>query len=153
MICIFCLSILLGASKQEAEECLPSAEKMFKSVTKAGFLDVKNKEDIDWDKMITSKSEELDVKCSNTHAMPPPKSYESQSPALKPTLGDTTVIKTSRKRHAGNDDDTEETAREYSCSSGEWACSNSYIKLHLFHMEILAQPSLDQASLDCIQLF
>jgi hypothetical protein len=90
---------------------------LFETVTKASFLDVKNKEDIDWDKIVTSKSEELDVKCSDTHAMPPPKSYDSQSPALKPTLGDTTVVQTSRKRHAGNEDDSDETVGVYSHAS------------------------------------
>ena len=53
------------------------------------FLKNKTGNDINWDKLTkddTVAEEEVDL--SNTHAIPPPQSYEPQTDNLKPTLGD-----------------------------------------------------------------
>lgn len=85
---------------------LPDAEKLFSTVKKPSFLDSKSKNtDIDWDAMAKSKVSVESVVCSNTHTVPPPVSYEPQSSALKPTLGDPhEALLTDRKRHVKSTD-------------------------------------------------
>ena len=63
--------------------------------------------DIDWDKLAKSKMplENETRAAGDTHTVPPPVSYESQSAALKPTLGDpheASLMK--RKRHTDHTD-------------------------------------------------
>lgn len=87
-------------------EQLPDADKLFSLVNKSSFLDsTSSNTDIDWDKLAKSTMP-LDSKvCNDTHTVPPPVSYEPQSAALKPTLGDPheAALK-ERKRHAKDAD-------------------------------------------------
>ena len=75
---------------------------MFEEVKTLCFLEHKNKnkKDIDWDKIITDKAQEFLLASSDTHSMPPPTSYDPKTPNLKPTLGDTTILRVGEKRHA-----------------------------------------------------
>jgi len=94
---------------------------MFETVTKPSFLEARKKKDVDWDKVTTDKSQEDRANCSNTHAIPPPESYDSQTPALKPTLGDTAVTKTRHKRHVGDEhEEDDESAGIRSNSFLHW---------------------------------
>jgi len=85
-------------------EHLPDAGELFNAVKKSSFLN-SSKTDIDWDKLAKSKGPSDSEVCSSTHTVPPPVSYEAQSAALKPTLGNPheAVLK-ERKRHAGDTD-------------------------------------------------
>ena len=89
-----------------AAEQLPDADKLFSSVKKPSFLDYKScKTDIDWDQLAKSKVQSSAEACSNTHTVPPPVSYDPQSAALKPTLGDPhEAILKERKGHVKDTD-------------------------------------------------
>jgi len=87
-------------------EQLPDAEKLFSVKKKSSFLDSESSNtDIDWDKLAKSKVQLDSEVCSSPHAVPPPVSYQPQSAALKPTLGDPqeAVLK-DRKRPAKHTD-------------------------------------------------
>jgi len=83
-------------------EQLPDADKLFSEVKKSTFVDSNaSNADIDWDKLAKSKLPLDSEVCKNTHTVPPPSSYEPQSAALKPTLGDPhETVLSERKRHA-----------------------------------------------------
>ena len=69
-------------------EQLPDVGELFTAVKKPSFLDSNSsKTDIDWDKLAKSKRPSDSEVCSSTHTVPPPVSYQPQSAALKPTLG------------------------------------------------------------------
>ena len=72
-------------SKASADnEALPPPEQVFENTKKPEFL--KRKRDINWDEAATNNiTEKVDI--SNTHAIPPPTSYDILSEHLKPTLG------------------------------------------------------------------
>ena len=69
---------------------LPSPK--FESVTKPGFK-ANEKLDVDWDKVVKNVIPEVDdgLDRTNTHCMPPPKTYDPQTANLKPTIGDPVV--------------------------------------------------------------
>ena len=106
--CFVVLSLSTDLIDRE-KQCLPSAGKLFETITKPHFLEAESKAEIDWEKIISNKSHEDEIKCTNTNAVPPPQSYESQTPSLKPTLGDTTVITPNHKRPMGNEVEQEST--------------------------------------------
>lgn len=83
-------------------EQLPDADELFSTVKKPSFID--SNADVDWDKLAKSKMPSDSEMCKDTHTVPPPSSYEPQSAALKPTLGDPhEAILNERKRHAKDD--------------------------------------------------
>jgi len=87
-----------------AAEQLPDADKLLSTVKKPSFLDSKScNTDIDWDKLTKSKMTSDGDACTSTHTVPPPVSYEPQSAALKPTLGDSHEAGVKeRKRHVND---------------------------------------------------
>ncbi len=66
---------------------LPSPK--FESVAKPSFRG-NDKLHVDWDKVVKNIIPEVDdgLDRTNTHCMPPPKTYEPQTDNLKPTIGD-----------------------------------------------------------------
>ena len=87
-------------------EQLPDADELFTTVKKPSFLNSKScNTDIDWDKLAKSKMPSDSDVGSDTHTVPPPVSYEPQSAALKPTLGEPheAALK-ERKRHVKDTD-------------------------------------------------
>jgi len=64
--------------------------------------------DIDWDKLAKPKMPLDSEVCRDTHTVPPPLSYEPQSAALKPTLGDPhDTVLSERKRRVKDTDRTD----------------------------------------------
>jgi len=104
-------------------EQLPDADKLFTTVKKPSFIDSNSSnDDIDWDKLSKSKVPFNSEVCKNTHTVPPPQSYEPQSAALKPTLGNPhEAIPSERKRHA----------KGTNTDSDGWYMK-SYLVAHLF---------------------
>ena len=71
-------------------EPLPKPTDLFEQVSKPIFLKDRTKGDIDWDRIIkdeTKPEEEVTADIRNTNSVPPPKSYDPETDALKPTLG------------------------------------------------------------------
>lgn len=107
---IFLFYITVYSSFVFCIEKLPDADNLFNAVKKPSFIESNSSNtDIDWDKLAKSKMPLDSEVCKNTHAVPPPCSYEPQSAALKPTLGDPhEKALNERKRHSeGADEDTE----------------------------------------------
>jgi len=90
-------------------EQLPDADSLFSTVKKPSFFDSNSSNaDVDWDKLAKSKMTLDSEVCKDTHTVPPPLSYEPQSAALKPTLGDPhDTVLSERKRHVKDTDHTD----------------------------------------------
>ena len=77
------------AADKSKPSALPSATVVFETASKPDFL-AKKQADVNWDKLAKNKlgnSTEIDVANIDSHNVPPPQSYDSQSANLGPTLG------------------------------------------------------------------
>jgi len=82
---------------------------VFSTVKKPSFLDSQScNTDIDWDKLAKCKMIPDSNVCASTHTVPPPVSYDPQSAALKPTLGDPheAVLKERKRCVSDTDEDS-----------------------------------------------
>lgn len=80
----------------ELTNSLPSAAKLLDTKTDLTFL--KKPVDLSMDQLAKNTlvekelEQEREYANKNTHTVPPPRSYDSQTAKLKPTLGDTTIL-------------------------------------------------------------
>ncbi len=82
-------------SKSETDKddgnALPPPKDLFEKVDKPDFLKNRSKTDINWDNLVmndTVLEVDDDLDRSNTNCMPPPESYDSQTEAIPPAIGD-----------------------------------------------------------------
>ena len=87
------VSYISKSGDSSAENKLPSAEKALEETVKPKFLEShKTKGHIDWEKHVKNDTlQEEEVSITNTHAIPPPKTYTPETEPIKPTLGNNTA--------------------------------------------------------------
>ena len=101
------LSFITKSTLKNSEEKvkLPSAKDVLEKQQNPDFLKHCGKKDIDWDRVVKNEIDKEDeVVITNTHAIPPPQSYEPSTDNIKPTLGETDEQEAKKKRGLEQDE-------------------------------------------------